>query len=488
MEKQTEEIGHENKSAYSHVIKYTGLFGGIQGFIVLIGVLRTKAVALFLGPSGLALINIYNNIISLVNQATGLGISFSAVKDVAEHYGRGDMLAVRQSVNTVRVWSLLTAGLGTLFLLLLSPLVSWVTFGNYDYVIPCALLSPVIGMMAVCGGELAILKGLKQLKRVAAISFLGALTTLLLSVPLFICWGKSAIAPSLVLCNLVVMLVHLWASAKVAPWDRSVFRKLNVLRGVNVVKLGLAYVTAGVFSQGAEYIIRVSLLRLGDMDAVGLYNSGYMMAVTYASLIFTAVEADYFPRLSAAVKDLRKANEMVNQQVEVCVLLMAPILILYVLCMPVIVPLLFSREFLPCVPMVVVGVFYMFLKALTLPVAYLALANGKSKVFMAAELAYSFFVALAIPLAYRLGGLEGTGWALSAAGLFDFLLIYIAYRLKFGFMFDWRNLKLFIVQFLLLVTVVFVVQNYGLLTRCMVGVLLFAVSFGLSFRRLRRRM
>ena len=80
----------------------------------------------------------------------------------------------------------------------------------------------------------------------------------------------------------------------------------NIKKGVPMIKLGIAFIIAGVFGQGAELLIRIALLDLGGLEDVGLYNSGYVMAVTYASVVFVAIEADYFPRLSASCSDKTK--------------------------------------------------------------------------------------------------------------------------------------------------------------------------------------
>jgi ABC-type methionine transport system permease subunit len=46
----------ENHSdSYDHVLKYTGLFGGVQGLVTLIGLVRNKAMALLLGTGGMGL-------------------------------------------------------------------------------------------------------------------------------------------------------------------------------------------------------------------------------------------------------------------------------------------------------------------------------------------------------------------------------------------------------------------------------------------------
>ena len=72
------------KTAYDHIVKYTGLFGGIQGISLLAAIVRNKVVAELLGPIGMGIISLYNHTGSLLNNATNFGISFSAVRHIAE--------------------------------------------------------------------------------------------------------------------------------------------------------------------------------------------------------------------------------------------------------------------------------------------------------------------------------------------------------------------------------------------------------------------
>ena len=48
-------VKNDNKAdnSYGHVLKYTGIFGGVQVLNILVGLVRTKAVALLLGPAGM---------------------------------------------------------------------------------------------------------------------------------------------------------------------------------------------------------------------------------------------------------------------------------------------------------------------------------------------------------------------------------------------------------------------------------------------------
>ena len=76
----------KGSDSYSHVIKYTGLFGGIQGLNILVSIVRNKLVALLLGPDGMGLISLFNSTVKLVSDSTNLGISMRAVKNISEAY------------------------------------------------------------------------------------------------------------------------------------------------------------------------------------------------------------------------------------------------------------------------------------------------------------------------------------------------------------------------------------------------------------------
>lgn len=477
----------EEDASFDHVLKYTGLFGGVQGITMLISLVRNKLVALLLGPEGIALINIFNNVMKLIHESTNFGVSFSAVKHIAElddeRYSHED---VSHYASVVRTWSLATGLFGTFVTLVLAPIISRLTFENYDYTSDIAILAPMALTLALSGGELAILKGLKCLKRVALISVLGAICTLLICVPLYWTMGLKGVALSLILSNIAALAIQLSFSCRVIPWHTSIFSRSSYLEGMPMIKLGIGYIIAGIFGQGAEYIIRTMIIHIGDLADVGLYNSGYMMAVAYTNVVFIAMEADYFPRLSGAKCSVPRQNFTVNQQIEVCVLLIAPFLIFFVAAMPYIVQILYSNKFVEAIPMAICASVYMFFRALTLPAAYLALAHGDSKMYMTTELIYDVFIAVAVPFAYYLGGLTATGIALSIAGCLDMVMIHSLYRRRYKYRFSFRLMHFYILQFILLVCAIWASLNANCTLRWIIDDVTFVVSATLSLRILGR--
>ena len=132
-------------TSYDHVLKYTGVFGGVQVLTMLVSVIRNKLAALWLSTVGMGFFMMYTNISSLVSSASNAGVPFSAVKNLSEIYETGDADRIESYVATVRSISLWTAILGALLCVLFAPLISFFAFdGDWGYTLEVALLSPMI--------------------------------------------------------------------------------------------------------------------------------------------------------------------------------------------------------------------------------------------------------------------------------------------------------------------------------------------------------
>ena len=62
----------KDDNSYGHVLKYTGIFGGVQGLGIIAALVRNKAAALLLGPAGMGLASLFNTAANFMSQATSL--------------------------------------------------------------------------------------------------------------------------------------------------------------------------------------------------------------------------------------------------------------------------------------------------------------------------------------------------------------------------------------------------------------------------------
>jgi len=472
---------HED-TTYDHVLKYTGVFGGVQGLKILVMLLRNKLTASLLHAVGMGLNAVYMNIAEIINSATNFGISFSAVRETSQIFEEGTEEQMKRYVLVVRTWCVWTAILASVLCLLSSPLLSYLFFQHdLSYTPFIILLSLMLFVMPIEAGECAILKGMRKLKVVATIESIAVIATLLTTIPLYYFWGIQSVVYSLVLTRVVIALIHLYFSVKVIPYHIELFSKRVMHEGIGLIKLGIPYVLASLAGALSTAFI---FGYLEDHGQIGLYKAGYSLMVTCAGMVYVAVEADYFPRLSSVCNDVTKMNKTINQQIDVCLMLVTPLLIAFILLMPIVIPLLLSNEFLAVVPMCTLASFYMFFRGIAIPLEYTALAKGDSIMYLIMELIYDTLCVVMMRIMYDMYGLVGAGLALSLTVLVNIVIVYTVYHWKYKFHFSKKTLNLTLFQLLCLGLVVGIYFCDNLWVRYSIGGLLLAVSSVRSFHML----
>ena len=448
----------ETSNSYSHILKYTSIFGGVQGLVILIGMVRNKLIALLLGPQGMGLMALFNSTVRLISDTTGLGLGMSAVRELSRLYDEEHHEELKSRIELIRSWSLITACLGFVLCVVLSPLINHYTFSWGNHTLHFMLLAPIIALTALSAGELSILKATRKLRRLAEISIYGVLCALATSVPLYYIFGESAIVPSLIIIALSQFIITITYSFHYYPY-RVHFDSDTFSEAKPMLRLGISFLGAGIMGSGSDFIVRSFLNYEGSLDDVGLYNAGYMITMTYAGVIFSAMETDYFPRLSSVNNNVEECNLLVNRQLEVSLLLISPLLILLMSILPIALPLLYSDAFLAVLPMVKVAIFAMFMRSLELPVAYITLSRGDSKAFFLLETTYYLLFIMMFWLGYKYAYLFGVGLGLVITGLlFNIILYAFAYQ-KYSFCISKRMLLYLAIQLSLAGLVYFVSSN-----------------------------
>ena len=438
-----------NNNIYTQIVKYTGIFGSIQGISVMTGVIRNKITALLLGTMGMGMMSLLNSTVIFLSQATSMGLAYSGVREIAACKERGDQAGIERCAAIIRAWSLLAALTGMAICALSSKWIDKLTFTWGDHSLHYLLLSPSLALMAITAGETAILKGLHRLKALAVIQMITAFGALVITAPLLYFFNQAAIVPIIGLIAMVTMIATIFYSfATVKPrignWRRGYGRwKRLIAEGRPMVKIGLAFVTAMAIGSASELIIRAYLNVKADLDTVGLYNAGYLLAITYAGLFFTSLESDYYPRLSAVNNDITKINQLVNYQTEVSLTLIAPMMCVFILLLPAIVPVLFSEKFNAAIPMAQATALTMMCKSACLPVSYVMLAKGDSRIYICLETLSYLMTIAGVIAGYTYGGLTGTGVGLTVAYAAELTINSICLHFRYGLRQSGKIIKYF---------------------------------------------
>lgn len=478
----------EQQTSYRQIFKATSLFGGVQVLQILIGLVRTKFVALLLGTTGVGIMNLLNAPLQLILSITGLGITFSAVRDISEAYGSNDKNRVNQTVTTLRRWSWFAGILGTLVTTALAPLLSKWTFGNSDYTWAFVWLSVTMLMQTISNGQKAVIQATRRLKDLARASVYGSLVGLFTAVPLYYYFGLKGIVPSLIITALTGLLLswHFSRRIEIEPVKMSLHD--TMVSGRNMIELGLVMTVTGIIGFLTGYILNAFISRNGGVDQVGLYNAGWSIIGQSTGLVFTAMATDFFPRLSAINQDDSKVSVLVNQQAEMVLFILAPILILLMGAMPFFIRLLYTSDFLPVVVFANWMLLGIMLKGLVWPAGFIFPSKGNLRVFGIVEITALTFNVGANLVGYYFYGLEGLGISFVVGYLFGLSITLIFARRVYGFKYN-RGTLISFTKSLILVSSAFLISYlmYGLY-RYLIGGLLLTVSMIYSFIELDKRL
>jgi antigen flippase len=412
-------MSDSDSNSYGQILKSSSIMGGVAIVTLILGMIRTKFAAVLIGTTGVGLTASFTAIQSFIGTIAGLGIRSSAVREVAAAYSKGDEQVVGETVLTLRRICWLTGLLGALSMLLLSTLLSQITFSSNEYQWDIAALGLIILFANLSGGQTVLLQGARRIADMAKAQVVGAVTGTVITVAFYFWMGLRGIIPALVLMA-AVQLVISWYFAKRLPvptvemtWKKS-FDKAGAM-----VKLGLVMMWTGLMGSAVTYATAALITQEINVQAVGIYSAAFALSGMFVNFVLSAMGADYYPRLTAAADDHAKVNRLVNEQTEIGLLLALPGLLATMVLAPWIVQIFYTKEFLPAVELIPWFILGCLGRVISWPLGIVMLALGKRNWYFATEtfghVMHLFFIIICL----NLFGLVGVAKA--------FFLIYIAY-------------------------------------------------------------
>lgn len=401
-----------------------GIFSGVQFISILCSIVRTKLVALWIGAVGVGVFGLYNSAIEMITSLSQLGLRNSAIPKIA---GAKSPAAFARICYVVRRWNLALGIFGAMLTLVLSPLLSRLTFDDSDHTLGFIALSVSVFFAAITSGESSILQGAGMLARMARASIFGTVASLICCIPLYYFLGIDSIVPSMIVYSAITAVALVLMRSKVtnpkpAPKAREVFRE-----GADFVKLGF-YMTASSFVSLAAYYVTAAWLnwRAGT-ETVGFYQAGYTLANRYIGLVFFAIAMEYYPRLSRVSSSRRRLSVFVGHESLIALTVILPVATLFMAFDDVVVRLLYSGDFEAVAGFLSWALAGTALRAFSWCMAFVILAKGDGRTYIITE-SSSALASIGLNIAgYTLGGLSGMGIAYVGWYLLYTVIVAIVY-------------------------------------------------------------
>lgn len=424
-------------------MKATSLFGGVQVINIIISLVRSKAIALLIGPIGMGIASLLTSTMGLINGLTNLGLEKSAVKEISLENNKSDFDRVSRTISILKrlVWFTITAGV--ILMIVFSPWLSEFAFGNKDYTISFVWISIALLFKQLASSQLAMLQGLRKLKSLAKANLYGNIIGLLITLPLYYFFALDAIVPAIIIATFMSFIFTLYYSTKLEIKSNKITNKEAFVEGKPMIELGLTLSFSSMVTLLVAYILQIFISTEGGVDQVGLYQAGFLILNSYVGIIFNAMGTDYFPRLSAISENIVKIRKSVYEQAMIAILLISPIIVIFLTLAPIIIRILYTKEFLSVVPMVSWGILGMLFRAVSWSMGYIIIAKGDSKVFIKTALGFNSLLLFLNVLGYTYGGLEGLGFSFFIHYIIHFIVVRLITYYRYGFYFEKGFYKIF---------------------------------------------
>jgi antigen flippase len=442
------------KHSYGQILKSSALVGGSSAVNIALGIVRTKAMALLLGPAGFGLFGLYGSIANLTQSVAGMGISSSGVRQIAEAIASDNPERIAVTTIVLRRTSIVLGLLGALFLVVFSKQVSSLTFGDSHHAAAVALLSLAVLFQLVSAGQSALVQGMRRIFDLAKLGAIGALLGTIVSIMLVYLLRDKGVVPSLVAVALMSLALSWWYSRTVQIQPTSVTASQVWEEAADLLKLGFAFMAGGFMTIGIAYAVRIILLRKVGFEATGFYQSAWTLGGLYVGFILQAMAADFYPRLTASAADNVACNRLVNEQTRVGLLLAGPGLIATLAFTPLVITVFYSPKFGAAVGVLRWICLGTILQVITWPMGFVIVAKAKRATYLVTELAWAL-VSLGLAwICITTFGLNGAGIAFFGSYVFYGFLVYpIVHRIS-GFHWSATNKQTGLL-FLFLITAVF---------------------------------
>jgi O-antigen/teichoic acid export membrane protein len=315
-------------SSHRQIIRSTAAIGLASIATIAIGLVRTKAAALLVGPVGIGLIGLYLNLVSAASALAGLGLNASAVREIAGAEAKADGELVDANRRALVFLSVAMAMAAALAMVLLrEPISTHVLQGQ----VPpgdVAWLAAAVALTVLSVACVILLNGFRRIAALAWVQVSGALLGTAAGLAALFYWREDGLLAYVLAAPAAALVVGLLFTARLPPLStRSSPPPLVLRQGSIMARLGLLFMLSVLAQSLAVLAVRTFVLDELGAVALGQFAASWIISSIYVGSVLQAMGTDYYPRLSAVIGDEAAASAQINEQVETALLLVTPVLL-----------------------------------------------------------------------------------------------------------------------------------------------------------------
>jgi PST family polysaccharide transporter len=463
------------------ILRTSSILGASSLAGVILSIARMKLAALTIGPAGVGLIGLFQNVVALAASLGGLGIANAAPRAVAverSQRGKHGEAAVGRAVMVAS--AILASFAGLICFLLRVPIAAY-AFGDSRLAADVGWLALAVAAGVMVASQSAVLAAFGRIGDVGRANLVAGLLATIIAVPIFLLSGRMAPLLFVVSAGVTGCAVGFRYVAKL-PIGNSSPLQFAVLKPL--MQLGLAISAAGVISLLSQLLVRRMVSEHFGIVGLGAFQASWALASVYLMLVLQAMSADFYPRLSEASADQAAFNRLINEQTEVAILLGGPVIVVALGTAPLLVSLFYGNAFADAASIFRWQLAGDVLRIASWPFGFAILAqNKRGSYFVCEAIAWAVFAVASAWCLPRMG-LTGVGVGYAVMYLAYLPIAWTALRLHVRVHWSGRvafDFLALLVAAALLLSLPTYDRRLGLIT----GIVLFVILSYQAFRRLR---
>ena len=400
-----------------------------MGVTFVLGFISNKVVAVFLGPSGMAILGNFRNLGAMLKSVATLGISTSLVKLVAEN--KENKTALSELYATFLSVFIIISSFLAIGVFFFAEAIGQLLFHSNQWTIPIRIVGLSLPLVLLTTFWLAIYNGLEQFKTIVLIQLVSSVLVFIVTISLIYFEAIDGAIWAIALSELLMVLVTFVFVVKDKRFFQFNFRfliKKDYL--IAIQKFSAMALLTAIIAPLTLLLIRnaittnYSLVEAGYWEATTKLSSFYMLFFTSGLSLY------YMPKLASLSTD-----EAFKQEVKVYFSSFVPLFLVMLLVLffakEWILKWVFTPEFLKLQSVLIWQFLGDFFKILTLAFGYQILVKARLKVYFFLEITFNLSYLLLSLYWIKTQGYEGAIQAYCCASALGFILVLIVFRKLF---------------------------------------------------------
>ena len=415
---------------FARILKSNAMLAGAQIVTLAAAFVRSKVIAVVLGPAGIGLVGVMSAFNGNVSALAAWGLGTSGVRLIASAEG-----AERQRKQAaVRRFGAILSACGLVLTLALFWPITMLTFREDGHAAELLIAGLAVPCLIGATAWSSLLQAEGQVRSLAFLQIASAMIGLIVGTPLIYFFGTIGIACSIFLAAALPALATWWVARRLCPISSAVVMPDDIKA---MIRLGGGLVFVGLASQIAAYAVRLIVIRhydgLGEdgLSAAGYYQAAIAIAGSLPAAVFGAMGTDFFPRVAAA-KDEDEAQSLSEKQIQAGLLLSLPLLTALLTMGSVGLRVLYDDRFETAAPLLAWMIWGVFLRLLAWPLGYWMLARGSLRTVVIVETASNLSMVV-LPLFFvPRFGVVGAAYAYAISYVIYAIVMLVVSRSRSG--------------------------------------------------------